>query len=219
MTEAEWQSCNYPSLMLEALRGKASDRKLRLFACALCRPFCFDERTSKAVVTIEDYVDGLASHNELAVCARNIDGFWRRINESRRDRASKSSRIGQTSYEIVSYAAGHDPWRAASDVIRTATWLNRNTNTGLDTSAQARLLRDMFENNYRPSRLLAEWQSRTVVDLVLAIYNQRTFEQMPILADALEESGCHDEVVLQHCRQAQEHCRGCWVADLLLGRE
>ena len=84
--------------MLEALRGKASERKLRLFACcALCRPFCFDERTSKAVVTIEDYVDGLSTHNELAFCARDIAGFWRRTNESRRDRASKSSRIGQTS--------------------------------------------------------------------------------------------------------------------------
>jgi hypothetical protein len=42
---------------------------------------------------------------------------------------------------------------------------------------------------------------------------------MPILADALQDAGCDSEEILQHCRQLGEHVRGCWVVDLLTGRE
>lgn len=35
MNEAEWLACNGPMPMLELLRGKASDRKLRHFAQAI----------------------------------------------------------------------------------------------------------------------------------------------------------------------------------------
>jgi hypothetical protein len=37
MTESEWEVCPEPRPMLEFLREKASERKLRLFACACCR--------------------------------------------------------------------------------------------------------------------------------------------------------------------------------------
>jgi hypothetical protein len=51
------------------------------------------------------------------------------------------------------------------------------------------------------------------------IYAARRFEQLPILADALEEAGCTDRMILEHCRQPGVHVRGCWVLDLLLGYE
>ncbi len=58
-----------------------------------------------------------------------------------------------------------------------------------------------------------------VVNLAQAIYDQRRFYDLPFLADALEEAGCHDPDLLAHCHQPEEHVRGCWVVDLLLDKE
>ncbi|SRR5579871_339609 len=63
------------------------------------------------------------------------------------------------------------------------------------------------------------WQSSNVVSLAQAIYDERAFNRMPILADALEDAGCTNADVLNHCRKPGEHVRGCWVVDLLLGKQ
>jgi hypothetical protein len=41
---------------------------------------------------------------------------------------------------------------------------------------------------------------------------------MPILADALEDAGCANPDLLDHCRTPGVHVRGCWVLDLILGK-
>jgi len=41
---------------------------------------------------------------------------------------------------------------------------------------------------------------------------------MPILADALQDAGCNNDDILDHCRGSGQHVRGCWVIDLLLGK-
>jgi hypothetical protein len=58
-----------------------------------------------------------------------------------------------------------------------------------------------------------------VARLARGIYDDRAFDRLPILADALEDAGCHDTAILDHCRQPGPHVRGCWVVDLLLGKE
>jgi hypothetical protein len=58
---------------------------------------------------------------------------------------------------------------------------------------------------------------RTEIDAVAEmIYDERSFADMPILADALEDAGCTVAAVLDHCRAPVRHARGCWVLDLLL---
>jgi hypothetical protein len=58
-----------------------------------------------------------------------------------------------------------------------------------------------------------------VVKLAQAIYEERAFDRLPVLADALEEAGYHDPDIVAHCRQPGEHVRGCWLVDLLLCKE
>jgi hypothetical protein len=62
------------------------------------------------------------------------------------------------------------------------------------------------------------WNGGTIPKLAQAIYDERAFDRMPMLADALEEAGCTDADILAHCRSGHEHVRGCWVVDLILGR-
>jgi hypothetical protein len=58
-----------------------------------------------------------------------------------------------------------------------------------------------------------------VLKVAQVIYDERRFELLPVLADALEEAGCSGEEIIGHCRSAGPHARGCWVVDALLGKE
>jgi hypothetical protein len=87
---------------------------------------------------------------------------------------------------------------------------------------QLHLFRDVFGNPFRPvsvnTRWLA-WNDGVVLKLAQGIYEDRAFDRLPFLADALEEAGCDNADILAHCRQPGPHVRGCWVIDLLLGKE
>lgn len=62
------------------------------------------------------------------------------------------------------------------------------------------------------------WHSSTVLDLARAIYDERVWERVPILADALMDAGCDSYDIIEHRRGLGPHTRGCWVVDLLLGK-
>ena len=67
MTEAEWLACEAPGPMLEFLRGRASDRQLRLFACACCRSIlpCIPDACRDAAEVGLRFADGQATLDEL----------------------------------------------------------------------------------------------------------------------------------------------------------
>ena len=83
----------------------------------------------------------------------------------------------------------------------------------------ADLFRDIFGNPFRPVNLDPSWLTPIVVALAQQIYDDRAFDKMPTLADALEEAGCDNTDLLNHCRGLGPHVRGCWVVDLVLGKE
>ncbi len=82
-----------------------------------------------------------------------------------------------------------------------------------------RLILDIFGNPFRPIAADPAWLTPTVQSIATAIYEDRAFDSLPILADALEEAGCTNVDMLLHCRKPGEHVRGCWVVDLVLGKE
>jgi hypothetical protein len=63
------------------------------------------------------------------------------------------------------------------------------------------------------------WNDGTIPKMAQAIYDERHFDDLSILADALEESGCDNEALLSHCRRAGPHVRGCWAVDLILSKD
>jgi hypothetical protein len=114
---------------------------------------------------------------------------------------------GPPRLEADRYAAGLDDYAACiAEVTR---------------DEQLRLLRCIAGNPFEPARAdpaWREWQHGTVVGLARTIYEEPAFEQMPVLADALEDAGCTNEAILAHCRQDTAHARGCWVLDMLRTR-
>ena len=88
-----------------------------------------------------------------------------------------------------------------------------------ERSWQCQLLRDIFGNPFRPVAFSPEWRTDTTVPLAQQMYESRNFSAMPILADALQDAGCDDADILDHCRGPGPHVRGCWVVDLVLGKE
>ncbi|MBY0458861.1 MAG: hypothetical protein K2V38_16105 [Gemmataceae bacterium] len=79
-------------------------------------------------------------------------------------------------------------------------------------------MRDIFPNPFRPIAFAPEWRTDTATAIARQMYESRDFSAMPILADALQDAGCDNADILNHCRDAnQVHVRGCWVVDLVLG--
>jgi len=226
MSEAEWMACTEPMPMLELLRGKASDRKLRLFACACCRGIWHlltQEGSQRAVEVAERFVDGLAGAEELIrardeaskmrFTARSIAwaAAWVVAREPGRDMIQAARQTAGVSASAVAWAA-----------IENAEYqdIDRLENDALkgEQKKQVSLLLDIFGNPFRPVTLDPAWKTPKVLALAQSVYAKPAFERLPILADNLEEAGCSDTQVLAHCRQLGAHVRGCWVVDSILDK-
>jgi hypothetical protein len=62
------------------------------------------------------------------------------------------------------------------------------------------------------------WKTPAVKSLTSAA-QAGDLEAMPALADALEEAGCDQAVILRHLRDRADPVRGAWVVESLAGAE
>jgi hypothetical protein len=76
----------------------------------------------------------------------------------------------------------------------------------------AELVRETHGFPFGAARFDPRWRTTDAVALARQMHETGDFRAMPILADALQEAGCGEPAVLDHCRAPSvTHARGCWV--------
>jgi hypothetical protein len=223
MTETEWLTATEPKPMIDFLglslkrafievcsvigvyRQKQCkiERKFRLFACACMRHVWdrLDEPARMATEVAERQADDEAMFSEAIAAARR--------------RRYRKPLVNEPSFTGACDSAHHCSRLAAR--LFVAENLN-DTRRLVVAQHLATLMRDIFGNPFRPVTLNPSWLTSTVLALATGIYDEKAFDRMPILADALQDADCDNEDILNHCRQPGEHVRGCWVVDLVLDR-
>ncbi len=234
MTEREWQSCGRLWELMGFVQHRLSDRKRRLFAVACCRRqghHLLDPRSRQAVEVAERFALGRATEEERRQAEDDAFDPHVLLRESRLllDAPVLWSRQAEllTQSAALTVARGIYYAEDAADYARKAVladeggWLVEAD----EERAQCRLLRELLGPSvFRPVAVEPAWRAYNdgaALQLARWIHEARAFDLLPILGDALEEAGCTSADVLDHCRSTppEEHVRGCWVVDLVLGEE
>lgn len=193
MTEAEWLECTDPLHLIDSILDGASPRKLRLLACACLIAVDRLNDVQRRIISVgERFADG---DGETEVAALRSSTVFRNPR-----------------YQHLTLLLADDVSRTFRPVFSHEYMLARGTH------AYCTIIRDIFGNPFRPVAFESAWLTETVLGLARGIYEDRAFERLSILADALQEAGCENEDILNHCREPGEHVRGCWVIDLVLGK-
>jgi hypothetical protein len=257
MTEQEWLSSERSSEMLDFLSGRPgatylgpgslepkrriSERKLRLFFCACCRQvwhLILYKRNRKIVEDSERYADGLEDIKTL------------QKHQSWLYSGATHSKVWSLVYAACDTDTNKSDVSAARDKV-------------IPPATQAAILREIVGNPFQRNLYWSDkhlrkpapmpdgkgwdvwcvdhWLTPTVLSIAQGIYEDRSFEELPILADCLEDNGCDEEILLKHLRTLSRrvperydestktyygsgmenvtHFLGCWALDLLLGKE
>jgi hypothetical protein len=225
MDEATWLASTDLAAMLEFLRdiGRASERQLRLFACACVRalPLGTDERFYVAVETVERYADGQRSKAALKRARQAVRAARH---------ALPTGMPEWSSYWLAEVAATENAYgMVVNEIQRLATGKILNWSTG-QQAACCTIVRDIMGNPFRSAPVINPtwlcWSEGIVRTLAQAAYDDRLLPsgqldpaRLRVLADALTDAGCPDAELLEHLRGKGPHCRGCFAIDLLLGQE
>jgi hypothetical protein len=211
VTESDWLAGSAPQALVRSLKRRGHARKLRLFACGCLRQAwdqIKDPRSREGVERGERLAEGLIPFTFN-------DPTWKAYQ---RNHSKIALAAHGTTYEIPIDSAtcaidqGLFDLRILHDVFgnpfRPVIWSDRQP---------PRSRRKPLEVRVVPAELRA-WNGGLVVKLARAIYEERAFERMPILGDALEDAGCTNPAILEHCRSSP-HVLGCWLLDWVLDKE
>jgi hypothetical protein len=195
--------------MLGFVRNRLSPRKLRLFAAESWR-------------RIANLLPGRWPHQAIETLARAADGEYTSADDRASMRLSLLRALpegGGTADDLTHLfrmLAEEIDYQDGLHAVRATTGL---ADGAAERVVQSAFLRDVFGNLFAPVRVEPRWRTSDAVGLARAIYHDRTFDRLPTLADALMDAGCEDEEIINHCRSGGRHVRGCWVVDLVLGKE
>jgi hypothetical protein len=224
MNEADWKVCVDPAQMLLFAEARLTDRQRRLFVCAGCRRawhYLNEERLRQAIEVAERYADHLADETDLDLVRIAVNKL------ERRDRGYGAAGLilhalappdPATYYGSLRHSVHNLPWALMALLPRISPAENEN-------AILCDLLRDIAGNPFQETTS-AGWRTSTVWTLAQAAADERVLPEghldpvrLAVLADAVEEAGCTDSVLLEHLRGPGPHVLGCWAVDLLAGKE
>lgn len=223
------RSLDLPDELPQGRSRIPSNRKLRLFACA-CARLVWHHLIDDAPC------DRCNGHGELPDPSNSgwLRGGGTCPDCHGTDRISRSRRAVEVAERFAdnlvtleeledaniyasvaaSYTATTDVFAAVANLTEVDIDITATLNCIATSEAnKAAILRDIVGNPFRPVELprcspWLTWNDCTVPKLARSIYDARAWDEMPILADALEEAGCDNEEILRHCR-GQERCPRC----------
>jgi hypothetical protein len=195
--------------------GLSAHRRIRLFAtnCYRLAPIAeYSEMDLALFNAYEQCIEGLISPRELKTIIRTLHDPWKHFDLSVLDSTIPP-------HPVPDHMAWWERFREhLVDQIHSQHDAPIDVTRERIASLFVNLLHDIFGNPFRPVTLDPRWLSSTVIDVARTIYDERVFERMPILADALMDAGCDSEQILNHCHGPGPHVRGCWVVDLILSK-
>ncbi len=210
-------------------RDAASPRKFFLAGAACVRRVWHLLELSasrEAVEAAEQFADGFISRVQLVAYTDAADVWEHWPQADPRFVAARAAfqlrhdprqNHGSAEYTISSVS---DVARVAADATAAVEGSDAWTTARF---AEMRLLAGLYRcvmgNPFRPVTFSPAWRTDTALSLARGMYDARDFGALPILADALQDAGCDEPAILDHCRAPGEHVRGCWVVDLVLGKE
>lgn len=212
--EEAWRNSEDPNLMFGTMErlGLANNRKARLFGCACYGVFL-------------NSIESPSLKRLIRLAEKRAD---RKINQS-----TLLQKVAALRHRIV-YMGVDQIFReeiphlvertvSPSQFVRHISTISLPEQSDDLSSVnihviQANFVRCIFGNPFRPVTFSPIWNTSTVLALADAIYEDRAWDRMPILADAIEEAGCEEVAILDHCRGPGPHARGCSVVDGVLGK-
>ena len=242
MTEEKWLRAVRPREMLEHLdtvlpvepENEEGDvplnRKLRLFAVACCHRIgrlLTDQRSRDGLAFLERYLERQATEEdrrEIANSSAKVTWDYESVRDGRLEAATAVYRaIDDIMDEFT------DAWEVAEGAADAVGLVEYAPNEDYplyirskeaEEAQQTALVREIFGNPFRPVAFSEQWRTSDVMLLARGIYEEKAFDRMPILADALQDAGCDADALLAHLRDTSApHVRGCWALDLVLGKE
>ncbi len=242
MTESQWLTCIHPRKMHALVTRNRSGRKLQLIGCAMAR-FVWDRIDEpivrEGILAVEKFVDGELTHAEYlpkyeaaqAIVQRRIDtslptGEFEPL-------AGMLVAQGIISANLVVAVDRVLLWTEFA-VMMTATSGQRLIARENLNKRACDLYREIVGNPFRVYLLRPNFAgggicypdgsrcliSETAKQIAQGISLDGGYDRMPILADAMEDAGCDDRVMLDHLRSPTvNHVRGCWALDVILGRD
>lgn len=201
--------------LIENLKGfKFSDRTSRLLCCGFCRQawkLILHKDCREAIQVAEAYADRQVDYYDMDMASRKAWNVWCDVGV---DDPMAAAAHGCADGNVD---ASHDYPHLIDSVASAVTAAVNDTNADVDiVKQQGKLFAAIVGPGWE---FYPQWKTDTVVRLAGHIYEERDFSAMPILADALQDAGCEESVILAELRDPDgQWCRGCRILDVILGK-